>query len=141
MWLKQVHKACDIVFTVPIGSLGWPTNMFEPLVIGICFPFLRFDPWQFKGTPKVVDQAKQLSSLQTIGDLDQRALLRELWALCHNLVTLTECMVTRMLYFNKRNRIPHSDEGGGGNGPKRRSGRRRSDGVDLAPEAKRQKQV
>jgi hypothetical protein len=43
-WLKQVHKACDIVVTVPIGSPGWPTHMHEPLILGICFPFLRFDP-------------------------------------------------------------------------------------------------
>jgi hypothetical protein len=39
----------------------------------------------------VVDQAKQLSALQATGELDQRSLLRELWALCHKLITLPWC--------------------------------------------------
>jgi hypothetical protein len=140
-WLKQVHKACDIVFAVPIGSPGWPSNMFEPLIVGICFPFIRFDPWQTKGTPKMVDQAKQLSALQSTGILDQRSLLRELWHVCHKLITMPECMVSRMLYFNKRSRVPHCATRGGRSGSKRDRGRQRSLTVCLEAKTKRSKQV
>jgi hypothetical protein len=140
-WLKQVHKACDIVISVPLGSPGWPTNMFEPLLLGICFPFLRFDPWQLKGTPKVVAQAKQLCAVPLAGVLDQRPLLRELWTVCHKLIDMPECMVSRLLYFNKGHRVPHSAAGGRGNGSKRDCGRRGPSGIDMAPKAKRQKQV
>jgi len=140
-WLKQVHKACDIVFTVPIGSPGWPTNMFEPLVVGICFPYLRFDPWQFKGSPKLVEQAKQLSSLQSSGNLDQGNLLRKLWIMCHKLVGMPECMVSRLLFFNKRDPFPHSSPGGRGSGSKRNRGRRGPFALGVEAETKRQKQV
>jgi hypothetical protein len=138
-WLKQVHKACDIVFVTPIGSPGWGTNMFEPLVMGICFPFLRFDPWHFKGTPKVVDQAKQLSALRTTGVMDQRDLLRQFWNVCHQLISMPECMVSRVLFFNKRDRVPHSSPGGRRSGSKRDRGRRGPDDVDLETKAKRSK--
>jgi hypothetical protein len=140
-WLKQVHKACDIVFTVPIGSPGWPTNMFEPLVVGICFPYLRFDPWQFKGSPKMVEQAKQLSSLQSTGEMDQGHLLRKLWAMCHKLLRMPEGMVSRMLFFKQRHSVSHSAQGGGGAGSKRDRGRRGSTLDDMASKAKRPKQV
>jgi hypothetical protein len=140
-WLKQVHKACDIVFVVPIGSPGWPTHMFEPLVMGICFPYLRFDPWQFKGAPKMVAMAKQLSGLQSSGEMDQGHILRKFWAMCHKLLCMPEGMVCRMLYFNQRHTVSHSTEGRGGSRPKRDRGRRGSSVDSLAAKAKRPKQV
>jgi hypothetical protein len=43
-WLRQLNKASDIVITVPVGHPAWPTHMFEPLFIGIVFPFIRHQP-------------------------------------------------------------------------------------------------
>jgi hypothetical protein len=45
-WHKQLHKVLDIVFTVPVSHPEWPKEMFEPLLIGLVFPFIRHDPWQ-----------------------------------------------------------------------------------------------
>jgi hypothetical protein len=44
-WLTQMNKACDLIFKTPPGASGWPADMFEPLLIGVCFPFLRCKPW------------------------------------------------------------------------------------------------
>jgi hypothetical protein len=116
-WLEQVDKVYDVVFTVPVGSPGWPTNMFEPLVVGTCFPHLRFDPWQFKGSPKMVEQAKELSSLQSTGEMDQGHFLRKLWAMCHKVLRMPEGMVSRMLFFDQRHSVSHSAQGGEGGDP------------------------
>jgi hypothetical protein len=43
-WLKQTFKASDVVFQVPIGCPLWPQKMFEPLTIGLCFPFISSPP-------------------------------------------------------------------------------------------------
>ena len=50
-WLKQLNKACDVVFEITPTFNFWNKNMFEPLVIGICFPFIPHRPWQLKGKP------------------------------------------------------------------------------------------
>jgi hypothetical protein len=52
-WLKQLWKTADIIFEIPPGTLGWPATMYKPLTIGIVFPFLRHQPWQLKGAPKM----------------------------------------------------------------------------------------
>jgi hypothetical protein len=45
-WRNQFHKASGVVFIVPVGHPAWPKAMFEPLLIGIIFPFIRCNPWQ-----------------------------------------------------------------------------------------------
>ena len=40
LWLKQFHKACDLVITVPVGFEHWGQDMLEPCLIGVCFPFI-----------------------------------------------------------------------------------------------------
>jgi hypothetical protein len=52
-WPKQLFKVCDILLVILAGTPGWAADMLEPLLIGICFPFLRFKPWQIRGTPKM----------------------------------------------------------------------------------------
>ena len=51
-WRKQLHKAADCVFEMPAGcGVTWPSEMFKPCLIGICFPFLRHRPWQLCSVP------------------------------------------------------------------------------------------
>ena len=38
-WVK-LHCVADIVFEVPIGFSCWPLAKYEPLLIGVLFPFL-----------------------------------------------------------------------------------------------------
>jgi hypothetical protein len=51
---RQLYKASDIVFDVPVGTWFWPALMFEPLIIGISFPFLSNPLWQLRSTPKTL---------------------------------------------------------------------------------------
>jgi len=43
-WRRLFNKVCDFTFIVPPGSSFWPTNMFEPLWVGIVLPFTHHRP-------------------------------------------------------------------------------------------------
>ena len=74
----------------------------------------------------MVDQAKQLSAMRAAGLLDQRELLRELWHVCHRLIVgMPEGMVSRLLYFERRDPVPRGSAG------KRKRGRGRSGSIDV----------
>jgi hypothetical protein len=59
--VKQMNRAADIVLVVPIGFSCWPSDMHEPLLIGIVFPFINcYRPWQIRGTPKMHAVGREL---------------------------------------------------------------------------------
>jgi hypothetical protein len=117
-WLKQLWKACDIVLTLPVGAgVGWPTNMYEPVLMGICFPYLRFKPWQFRGVPKMFQVAQDLCCLLKEDGVDAGPFLCKFWKDCHRMHALLEDVVSRMLYFVPNSDIPHCAEGGRSNRP------------------------
>jgi hypothetical protein len=111
-WLKQLHKACDLVFKVPAGASDWPLDMFEPLLIGVCFPFLRPIPWQFRGTPKVSWLARKLHDMRKDLDVDRGIILRKFWDVAHRLRDMPEYMVSKMLYFGSTDPISCGPTGG-----------------------------
>ena len=140
VWLKQLNKACDLVFKIPVGAPGWPSAMFEPLLIGICFPFLRSEPWQLKGTPKLSWVARKLHDVRKDTDLDRGPFLRQFWHLAHRLRSMPQRLVPRVLRFERRYTVPC----GQGGGPERKPDRRRSrsNDVDLGKKgAKRQRKL
>jgi hypothetical protein len=53
--------------------------MFEPLIVGICLPFLDSPPWSRRYSPSVLEMAGELSSLRAHPERDERAILRQLW--------------------------------------------------------------
>jgi hypothetical protein len=75
-WFRQLYKAADIVFDLPVTSWCWPSLMFEPLIIGIVFPCIRVPPWQLRGTPKMFKLGGQLRQVWLSKDMDLGILLR-----------------------------------------------------------------
>jgi hypothetical protein len=140
LWRKQFSKACDLIFKIPPGAPGWPAEMFEPLLIGVCFPFLRSKPWQFRGTPKISSVARKLHGMRQDVELDRGPFLRKFWNIAHRLLTLPEHMVSRVLFFERRDPVPCRS----GGGAERKGNRRRQRPIDFhlgEEKAKRQKQL
>ena len=52
-WAKQLYRAADIVFEVPVGTSCWSSSMHKPLLIGLLFPFISAKPWQIRGSNKM----------------------------------------------------------------------------------------
>jgi hypothetical protein len=59
-WLEQLYKASDVVFEIPAGYVCWPAHLYNPLTIGLFFPFLSSSPWQIRATPKMFYVAREL---------------------------------------------------------------------------------
>ena len=99
MWLKQLHKSSDIVLEFPAGTHGWPKEMHEPLLIGIAFPFLRFAPWQIRGTPKMFAMVRTLRAVLKTPEVDPCDLLRKFWDQCFRFSRMPEPVVRKLLYL------------------------------------------
>jgi len=115
LWLKQLYKAADIVLYLPCNNTHWPSSMFEPLVIAILFPYSRYFPWQFKGTPRLLSNRREMQSLLQKGELDPGDLLRKFFVDTRKISSLPEHLVRRLLHFSKRDDVPYSSSGGARN--------------------------
>ena len=99
LWVRQLYKAADFVIEVPAGFSFWPSEMHEPILIGILFPFLRSRSWQLRNTPKMHAMGSRMRRLFKTEELDPRDLLCQFWSDCHRLRTMPENVVRRMLYL------------------------------------------
>ena len=54
MWLKQFYKTVDILIPIKPHFNFWSHLEFEPLFVGICFPFATCYPWQIPQDSKIV---------------------------------------------------------------------------------------
>lgn len=98
-WLKQLYRAADFVFEVPVGFSCWQSCMHEPLLIGLVFPFIRFNPWQLRGTPKMHAVGRELRRVFSESEMDVRNILCKFWTLCIELKNMPEHLVRQLLYL------------------------------------------
>jgi hypothetical protein len=117
-WFRQLYKASDIVFDVPVGSPCWPVNMFEPLIVGILFPFISKPPWQLRGTPKMFYLGRRMREVWDSEKVDSRNILREFLLEFERLRSVPADVVRRMLFFESNHPVPDQKQS-------RRSGRKR----------------
>jgi len=99
LWRRQFFKAIDLILTVPPRFSFWPAEMFEPLLIGFCFPFIRFKPWSIKGTPKLVSIEREVQKMWKEEGMDGRDCLREFLLVARKLPSVSESVVRSLLYF------------------------------------------
>ena len=98
-WVKQLYRASDFVFEVPVGCSIWPAEMHEPVLIGILFPFLSVPPWQINGTAKMYAMGWELRKVFEDSELGAWSLLCKLWVLGGDLCTMQEHMVRQLLFL------------------------------------------
>ena len=104
-WMKQLYKVSDIVFEVPLVSEFWNTEMYEPLLIGISFPFIRSQPWQLRQTPKMYATTRELSKMWEDEWLVPGNFLRKFCLECWRLGTLPEHLVRKVLLLSPRAKV------------------------------------
>ena len=51
MWFKQAFKASDMLFDLKAGHPNWSSNHHEPLIVVVCFPYLKHNPWVLRNSP------------------------------------------------------------------------------------------
>ena len=81
-WRRLYRKVVDFTCEIPAGSSHWPSNMFEPLWLGIVLPFTHHRPWQLKRAPLILELERNMRKVLKAGGEDGgRHILRELWTL------------------------------------------------------------
>jgi hypothetical protein len=82
LWRKRLLKTTDVSFLLHTGLHPdvRSDSLFEPLIVGVCLPFLTSCPWSCRSYPPILEVAGQLSGLRANPERDERALLRELWS-------------------------------------------------------------
>ena len=109
LWFKLAYRAADLMFVVkPVHSF-WSQDRYEPLMLFVCFPFLRHQPWQLRSTPPLLEMARLLQQVQESGEPTFRYLLQQLFILTGKLSTMSAGMVRQMLYRQQHFHLPHQE--------------------------------
>jgi len=96
-WAKHLNRSADLITVVPPGQDFWPVEMFEPLIFGVYFPFLKNRPWQLKGQPALLGLDKQLRTLWKNDPGSAGPLLRKLWCNARKMASMPKELVCEVL--------------------------------------------
>ena len=105
-WMRLFYKMADFVFKLPLTSPFWPSEMYEPLFIGISLPYSRYAPWSLRGTPLLVDMERELRQVLTTGKGDGRDILRELLRTPSRLASVPEHVARGVLRMHGNRSLP-----------------------------------
>ena len=111
LWLKQLHKVCDLILFIPPLFTFWNENMYKPLCLGFCFPFLKYRPWQLKRAPKLLELGRQVHKVCKEDRMDPGNLLRKLLRFTRRLPTLPRDQLWSLLFFGRKDSIPNKKRG------------------------------
>jgi hypothetical protein len=96
-WFRRFARTVDVHFCVPAGHPCWPSSMHEPLMIGLVFPLLRFEPWHWRRVPFMVGLGRTLSGLHKTDHDAARNLLCKFWSARNRAARLPARMVCPLL--------------------------------------------
>ena len=97
-WRRLFHKVCDMNFVIPPGASFWPSDMYEPLWVGIIFPFIPHRPWCLKRAPLMVELGRQLCEVCKERDFLGGHILRKLFKLTGRLASLPSSVARGLLH-------------------------------------------
>ena len=103
LWRRQLHKCSDMILCLPPGLHCWEKNMHEPLIIAFLFPYVRYEPWCIKGTPKLCAMARSMQKMWKSKDVDGSSDLRKFLLEIKRLSTMTEHVVRQVLHLQWSN--------------------------------------
>jgi hypothetical protein len=80
--------------------------MFEPLLIGLCFPLLpneyRFRPWQLRYTEFIKKFEREMHGMQSAGDSVDWSVLQQFLIQARRIPTLPDGMARKLLQETTR---------------------------------------
>lgn len=106
-WRRHLNKSADIVFEIPAKFAYWNTDMHEPLILALYFPYLSHRPWHLKGSPSLLGVGKLVQSMWKAGEEPSWSALRQLWVVSRSLPNLSPKLVFKMLRSQSNFKVPH----------------------------------
>ena len=104
-WRRNVIKAADLLFEVPVGHPAWPMAMHEPLTVAVVFPYLSRRPWELRKTGLLVELGGKLRSVLKEDPGAGRNLLSELCLLTRQMDTMSIRDLCKLLRGHGRNQV------------------------------------
>ena len=98
-WRRLFHKAADVFFAIDPGNSFWPSDMYEPLFVGIVFPFIPHRPWCLKRAPAMVGMGREVRRLCKEGDFAPGCFLRKLLKLPRWLARVSPSVALGVLHM------------------------------------------
>ena len=108
LWRKQRLKAEDIVLDFKPGQLSWPVEMFEPLTIAACYPYLAHKPCEVRRSNDLFDKGRYVQGVQENGRSAKGPLLCKIFTLKERSSVLPLDMASIMLQGLKKVKNLHS---------------------------------
>lgn len=62
-WEKDLRKVADLIIDIPPKEQFWNSDMYEKLTLALILPFRHRYPWQYRGTTRMVELARNLRSV------------------------------------------------------------------------------
>ena len=97
VWKAHLHRAADLILEIPAGCSIWPSDKFEPLILGIFFPFIKHRPWQLRRSNALLGLENQLRGMWKDGRDDQGVILRKFRTFTGTLDSMSPGLVWKML--------------------------------------------
>lgn len=93
-----MHKSADLHFEIPAGvSDIWPSEMHEPLIFCMFFPYISRAPWELRNTGLLVDVARSLSWLRKSDHAVLGSVLSELFIQARSMDSLSFRKLSKLL--------------------------------------------
>ena len=101
LWLRQLYRACDMVFEIPPCCPFWESHLHEPCLVGICFPFLHCYPWSLRNSNIINATGGKLRRMWEDEYLHTGSVLCKLFTLCRRLRSMQSKLVRQVLQINQ----------------------------------------
>lgn len=105
-----MHKSADLHFEIPAGvSDIWPSEMHEPLIVCIFFPYISRAPWELRNTGLLVDVARSLSGLRKSDHAVLGSVLSELFVQARSMDSLSVRKLSKLLSGSRSVAFPSAE--------------------------------
>ena len=110
-WAKHLNRSADLITVVPPGQEWWSEDMYEPLIFGFYFPFLKHRPWQLKGQEALLGMEKHLRKVWKDDASAGGFVLREFWRGQRKMGSMPQKLVRDLLQRRSEFQVPYSKAG------------------------------
>jgi len=105
-WRRNLIKAADLLFEVPVVHPAWPAAVHEPLTVAVVFPYLSRRPWELRKTGLLVKLGGKLRGVLKEDPDAGRDLLSELCFLTRQMDTMSVRDLCKLLRRHGRHKVP-----------------------------------
>ena len=96
-WQRHLFRAADLIIEIPAGQSYWSSEMHEPLILALFFPYVSCKPWELKRCPKFVEVERVLRGMLKANSGTEGSFLQQLCKFSSGLQDLSAELVWQLL--------------------------------------------